>query len=370
MEQQLYKLILDGQLAPGHDPDKVKNDLARLFELDSVEVERLLANAPVEIKRNLEKDLAGKMQQGLYMMGAVSHVEAMSEAETVTCPTCGYQAMGEDDPLIAGAGGLGACPSCNSIRAPAKQEAPLKPVEKKAAPPEKPAQQAAAKPADKPAAPAKPAAAGEKPAASAKPAEKPRPVKAVEKKPPLPVAASGRRMLAALHTFFSSLCILLLFTVPALLLKRYYAVILSLPADPATDLQAVRAAFFFLCGAAILIYLVTLWIVPTKAKCSWGQKAMGIEIRTRKGETPSGGAFFLRFMGNLLVMASAGILLVVNLVSGDKSGLADLLSGTRQHETELPPEKYVQKAITPILVAFFLAAGIVLLFLPLVMKVR
>ena len=361
MEQQLYKLILDGQMAEGHDPETVKEDLGRLFELDLNDVERLLANAPVEIKRNLDRATAEKMQEGLVALGALCQAVAMSRAESVTCPTCGYQAMGEDDPLITGAGGLGTCPNCNNIRTPEKPEAPVRPVEKKEA---RPVAQPAAKPA------AQTPAAAEKPRPAAMPAEKKPPVKAVEKKPPLPVASYGRRILAGLHTFFSTLCMLLLFTVPALLIKSYYAQLLGLPSSPATDLEAVRAAFFFLCGAAILIYVVTLWMVPAKGKCSWGQKAMGIEIRTKKGETPKGGAYFLRFLGNLLVAASLGILFLVNLVSGDKSGLADLLSGTRQHESVEPPEKHVQKAVTPILVAFFLAAGIVLLFLPIVMKVR
>lgn len=357
MEQQLYKLILDGQTVEGHDPDTVKEDLARLFELDMNDVERLLANAPVEIKRNLDQATAQKMQQGLVALGALCQAVAMSRAESVTCPKCGYQAMGEDDPLITGAGGIGACPNCNSLMTPEKPAAPVRPVEKKEAPPARPAPKA---PAQEP--PSKPSAP--------KPAEKKPPVKAVEKKPPLPAASTGRRMLAGVHTFFSTLCVLLLFTVPALLIKSYYAQLLGLPPSPATDLEAVRAAFFFLCGAAILIYVVFLLIVPARGKGSFGQKAMGIEIRTRNGETPGSGAFFLRFLGNLLVAASAGLLLVVNLVSGDGSGLADLLSGTRQHESAEPPEKHVQKAVTPILVAFFLAAGIVLLFLPIVMKVR
>ena len=363
VEEEFYKLILDGQILEGRDPDTVKADLGRLFGLDGEGVERLLTNAPVEVKRNIPKSSAAQFKAGITSLGAACHLERMSTAELVKCPACGYQSTGEDDALIKGAGGLGECPNCNAIQSELKK--PPAPEAPKKAP------AAAPKPAAvKPVAAAGPPAAKEAPA-EAPAAEKAKARKPESKLPPLAVASRGRRALAALHSLFSSLCVIILFMVPALFIKHYYAMLVPASAGAAADsAEAVRAAIFFLGGAAILVYITMAWIVPAKNGRSFGQKAMGIEIRTRKGGTPNGAAFFLRFIGNTLVMASCGILMILTLAARDRASLADLLSGTRQHESAEPPGKHVQKALTPILVAFFLAAAIVLLLSPLVMKTR
>ncbi|MEW5735064.1 MAG: hypothetical protein AB1921_09430, partial [Thermodesulfobacteriota bacterium] len=153
--KNLYKIVFEGKVVPGADPDQVRENLSELFGIEPAEVQKLFNRSPDVIKWNADEKTAQGMLSTLTQAGALARMELQEPRDqAMQCPSCGYMAASEDDPLVRGAGGQGECPSCGVVVARFKAGA-----EEKAA---------------------KPAAAKE-PEPESKPKAKPAPLKAPEK---------------------------------------------------------------------------------------------------------------------------------------------------------------------------------------------
>ena len=75
-----YRVIFEGRLQPGHDPETVKQNLAALFKVPVAEVETLFTNAPVVLKEGLDADTARQDQEAFEATGAICRMEVQSPA--------------------------------------------------------------------------------------------------------------------------------------------------------------------------------------------------------------------------------------------------------------------------------------------------
>ena len=70
-----YQLVFNGTISDGHKVDQVKRNLASLFKTDAAKIDRLFANVPIVVKRDVDYDGALKYQQALRKAGAICQVE-------------------------------------------------------------------------------------------------------------------------------------------------------------------------------------------------------------------------------------------------------------------------------------------------------
>ncbi len=128
MEDQSYKLVLEGKIREGFERPIAVKKLSALFRRDVEVIAELLSGNPTVIARGLDHSVALKQQVLIEGAGAVSRIEPdakqpvpanpadqMPEDEpkaawndTNLCPKCGYTATREDDVLLI----RGDCPRC------------------------------------------------------------------------------------------------------------------------------------------------------------------------------------------------------------------------------------------------------------------
>lgn len=73
-----YRLIFEGRIQPGHDPETVKQNLATLFGVAASEVETLFSGAPVVLQEGLDAETARQDQEAFEATGAVCRMEAQA----------------------------------------------------------------------------------------------------------------------------------------------------------------------------------------------------------------------------------------------------------------------------------------------------
>jgi hypothetical protein len=131
MEDQLYKVIMEGKLREGIDRPQAVRKLSALLKRDMEEIARLLSGEPAVIAEGVDYRTALKYQSLLGNAGALSRIESETRVPVAAaaapavgptpverpktsptaphvCPKCGYQAAREDDVLLV----RGDCPRC------------------------------------------------------------------------------------------------------------------------------------------------------------------------------------------------------------------------------------------------------------------
>jgi uncharacterized Tic20 family protein len=73
-----YKVVLDGRILDGFNPDDVKSHLGRLFKADMHRVHQILARAPITIKKNIDYAAAVKYAETLRRSGVSCEIQAMA----------------------------------------------------------------------------------------------------------------------------------------------------------------------------------------------------------------------------------------------------------------------------------------------------
>jgi hypothetical protein len=129
MEDQSYKVILEGTLRDGLERPQAVKKLSALLKRDVEEVANLLSGEPTVMAQGLDYRTALRYQSLLGTAGALSRIESdatvasempaaaeqtlveQPEAHSIdpnVCPKCGYEPTGEDDVLLV----RGDCPRC------------------------------------------------------------------------------------------------------------------------------------------------------------------------------------------------------------------------------------------------------------------
>jgi len=347
-----YNLIFTGQLAADQDRQAVCGRLAELFGIEPDEVEALFENAPDVIKRDADLTTAQRLKASVEKTGALCILEENDQAKMPgLCPACGYEPSGPDDPLLCGADGLGECPACGIIVAKYKKSA-------------------------KPEAPS--ADAGDAPTKASK-TKQTVPARTVvrplgsSKLPPgfdfkaKSPATYGQRALATTHTLFRTLCVCIVALIGFSAFLRF--VLPHRLAGAGNSLErlilVLKPDYFFGNVFLVLVGLIFLWALllsPMKNKESRGQRAAGIKVLKEDGEIPGAGRFVLRFLGNILTLALAGLPLLLQWTDKRRRSLADRLSRTFQaNEAPLLDAKAVNMALLPVIFALLLGGAWIML---------
>lgn len=86
---KLYEIVFSGQLVPGAQPDRVKANLAKLFQADAQRIALLFSGRRLVLKNNLDEAAAEKYRATLERAGAMAQVVSMAhvvEAPDVEAP--------------------------------------------------------------------------------------------------------------------------------------------------------------------------------------------------------------------------------------------------------------------------------------------
>jgi hypothetical protein len=75
-----YRIVFEGQIQEGYDPQQVRRNLAELFGVTPAEIEALFSDAPLILKSNLDRESAQTDCQSFSATGAVCRMEAEAEA--------------------------------------------------------------------------------------------------------------------------------------------------------------------------------------------------------------------------------------------------------------------------------------------------
>lgn len=107
MTDTLYKITMDGSLAPGVTLEFAQENFARLFKADVSAVKRLFSGSSTVIKRDITEQEADKYVQALFNAGVIARKEVdlaanlslekidsdieTQSTERMTCPKCGTE---------------------------------------------------------------------------------------------------------------------------------------------------------------------------------------------------------------------------------------------------------------------------------------
>lgn len=74
-----YRIVFEGRLVEGEDPDRVRERIARLFGADRETVDRLFDSLPATVKRDLDRATAVRYQRAFEKTGALCEIGPMEE---------------------------------------------------------------------------------------------------------------------------------------------------------------------------------------------------------------------------------------------------------------------------------------------------
>ena len=123
-----FEVVVEGRLADGADPARVRANLAKLFKTDVARVEHLLSGDWVVIKKGLDEAAAGKYRAVIVKAGLIAEIVDSSAG---TAPSGGAAPSAEPEAAAAGASSA----ALASPAAPAETRAPAAVAAAAAGPP-------------------------------------------------------------------------------------------------------------------------------------------------------------------------------------------------------------------------------------------
>lgn len=78
-EDARYNIVFRGELVPGADPARVRENLGKLFKMDAARVEKLFAGKAVVLKKQADQATAMKMRAMMKKAGAVCEMQSLSD---------------------------------------------------------------------------------------------------------------------------------------------------------------------------------------------------------------------------------------------------------------------------------------------------
>jgi hypothetical protein len=361
MEDQSYKLILEGKLREGLERPPAIKKLSILLKRDVEEIADLLSGKPRVIAKGLDYRTALKYRSIIGSVGALSRIEpeARAIAEPVdvaeqtppdqpgaassewnVCPKCGYQPAREDDVLLV----RGDCPRCGLKKVPKHVSEEPEPIP---APRYKRSLSGY---------PSTPTVYGDRTPASWK-----------------------RRALASVHTF---LLFLAVYCCIAILFIFSFVPLESVPGYAGKGFIDAAFTSFPMFLPALSIILISFVLPIFNRGLSWGQRVVGIVVLYTQ-DAQVGGLYLslafrvaaiglMSFAPGLIVLwlasklgfvvhgTTANAVMIVMAIMGwivswvylvrnaEKMGILDRAGGTIQTEEEPLPDDAVKKALMPI----------------------
>jgi hypothetical protein len=368
MQEQLYRLILEGTVQEGLNRKTVVGRLSSVFKQDEAIVEKLLSGKPRVVKKDLDLATARKYQHIIEQAGAVVRVEPSAgeagallspkepstrEAPEIQCPKCGYQPCNEYDVLLI----RGDCPRCGLLVRKAEDvstEGEESLTEEDAS-------------------------FSEDDAENAFPKQVP--------------ASLKRRALASIYTFG---CFVLVYWCMVLLFVLVFFPVELVLIQIFRWLPETALTNFPMVFTAMSIFVVSFFAPLTNQGRSWGQTKLEVGLLFRREVETGGLILSLTFRLGAIVLLTYGPGLIVLhaaelsgfaavlpdsritmvvmaavawvtswlvvIAAPDKRGLLDRAAGTIQVEETFLPRDAVNTALTPLMsaVAFFVVIGVLI----------
>lgn len=129
MSDETFNVVFSGELVAGSDPQKVRENLAKLFKMDLAKVEGLFSGKPVVIKKGADQATAMKFRALMRQAGAQCALVSLSGGAASPAPAAA--------PVAAPA--PAAAPASEAEEAPAPAPAAAPAPEAEQAPPPAPA---------------------------------------------------------------------------------------------------------------------------------------------------------------------------------------------------------------------------------------
>lgn len=98
----LYRVIFDGTVAEGRNPDRVKAALIEAFHLDSRQAGALFSGRPVSVKSGVNRNTALRYQEAFIKAGGIARLESMNPADPVNRSGGNAVSHREQPPSAAG----------------------------------------------------------------------------------------------------------------------------------------------------------------------------------------------------------------------------------------------------------------------------
>ena len=86
MADPTYKVIVSGEILPGHDIGETKKHLAAAFKLPAETVERFFIGKPVVVKSNTDLQTAEKYKTLIEKAGAVCSIKQVQQTAVSSAP--------------------------------------------------------------------------------------------------------------------------------------------------------------------------------------------------------------------------------------------------------------------------------------------
>lgn len=86
MAGPLFKVVFEGRLVEGAQPESVKAALARLFKAEPARIEAMFTGAAVVVRRQVDEATARQYMQALEKAGAVARLESMEDPAPEASP--------------------------------------------------------------------------------------------------------------------------------------------------------------------------------------------------------------------------------------------------------------------------------------------
>jgi hypothetical protein len=71
---ELFDIYFLGEMLPGVEPDRVRDEVARLFSADDATLDRLFSGEPVRVKHGVDADRAGRYRHAFRKAGALVEI--------------------------------------------------------------------------------------------------------------------------------------------------------------------------------------------------------------------------------------------------------------------------------------------------------
>jgi len=82
----LFDIFFAGRLVQGVDPEQAKQNLAKLFKIDTAQAEKFFSGQPETIKRGVDKEQAMKYKAAMHKAGMIVQFKAHQSTEQETSP--------------------------------------------------------------------------------------------------------------------------------------------------------------------------------------------------------------------------------------------------------------------------------------------
>ena len=81
---ETFDVLFRGEILPGSDREATREQVAKSFKLDKVDLDRLFSGSVISLKRNVDRETAERIFQRLYSAGAMAKIVPSLSRQAIT----------------------------------------------------------------------------------------------------------------------------------------------------------------------------------------------------------------------------------------------------------------------------------------------